>query len=249
MKWFLFPIRQIWKAYYALTFVIAFLFFYPAFFILLKNKRWYPAVFVLKRGVALFSVFTSGIILSIKKEEVLNKQQPYVFCCNHTSYLDIVLTYCIFNNYFVFMAKKELLAVPLFGNFFKDMDIAVDRKSKMGSHRAIARAGQDLENGHSVVMFPEGTIAPDAPVMRAFKNGPFKLAIDKQVPIVPVTFLSNYKILPAKNNYYKYGGPGIAKAVIHKPISTTGMGENDLIPLREQVRSIIGNTIEANENR
>jgi len=147
------------------------------------------------------------------------------------------------------MAKKELLHVPLFGNFFKDMDIAVDRKSKIGSHKALIRAGRDIDKGHSVVMFPEGTIAPDAPKMRKFKNGPFKLAIDKQVPIVPVTFLTNYKILPAKNNYYKYGGPGIAKVIIHKPVPTAGMGENDLIPLREQIRSIIGNTLEEYENR
>ena len=249
MKWLLYPIRQIWKAYYAFTFVVFFLFLYPAFFVLLKKERWYPVVFVLKRAVALFSVFASGIILSSKKEEALHKEQPYVFCCNHTSYLDIVLTYCLFNNYFVFMAKKELLHVPLFGNFFKDMDIAVDRKSKVGSHKALIRAGRDIDKGHSIVMFPEGTIAPDAPKMRKFKNGPFKLAIDKQIPIVPITFLTNYKILPAKNNYYKYGGPGIAKVIIHKPVPTAGMGENDLIPLREKIRSIIGNTIEEYENR
>ena len=249
MKWLLFPIRQIWKAYYAFTFVLAFLLLYPVFFIVLKKERWYTVAFILKRAVALFSVFVSGIIITSKKEEPLLKDQAYVFCCNHTSYLDIVLTYCLLDNYFVFMAKKELLRVPLFGNFFKDMDIAVDRKSKIGSHKALIRAGQDIDKGHSVVMFPEGTIAPDAPKMRNFKNGPFKLAIDKQIPIVPITFLTNYKILPAKNNYYKHGGPGLAKVIIHKPVPTAGMGENDLIPLRENIKSIIGKAIEDHENR
>ena len=249
MKWILFSIRQLWKLYYAIAFTIAFLLLYPLFFMLLKNERGYPTAFVLTRVVALFSVYSSRISLSVKNEAILNPKQSYVLCCNHTSYLDIVLTYCIFNNYFVFMAKKELLSIPLFGNFFKDMDIAVDRKSKVGAHRAIVRAGKDLDKGHSVVMFPEGTIAPNAPTMKNFKNGPFKLAIDKQVPIVPITFLSNYKILPAKNNYYKYGGPGIAKVVIHKPIPTAGMGEKDLIPLLEQVRDIISNTITEYENR
>ena len=247
MKWLLFPFRQIWKLYYAIVFTIAFLFFYPAFYFLLKKEERYPAAFKLKRWVALFSVCASGIIISTKKEGELAENQNYVFCCNHTSYLDIVLTYCIIPFYFVFMAKKELLNVPLFGNFFKDMDIAVDRKSRIGSHKALLRAGLDLEKGHSVVMFPEGTIAPDAPIMRNFKNGPFKLAIDKQVPIVPVTFLSNYKILPAKNNFIKYGGPGIAKAIVHEPIKTAGLTENDLVPLRNKVHSIITNALEQHE--
>ena len=84
--------------------------------------------------------------------------------------------------------------------------------------------------------------------MRNFKNGPFKLAIEKEVPIVPITFLSNYKILPAKNNFIKYGGPGIARAIIHEPIETTGMTENDLVPLRTKVYSIINKAIQEHES-
>lgn len=248
MKWLLFPFRQIWKLYYAIVFTITFIFLYPAFYYLLYKESRYPSAFKLKRAVALFSVYFSGIFISTKKETELFDNQNYVFCCNHTSYLDIVLTYCIIKPYFVFMAKKELLRVPLFGNFFKDMDIAVDRKSRIGSHKAFLRAGQDLDKGHSIVMFPEGTIAPDAPIMRNFKNGPFKLAIEKQVPIVPITFLSNYKILPAKNNFIKYGGPGIARVIIHEPIKTAGMTENDLVPLRSKVHSIINNAIKENED-
>ena len=109
MRWILYPFIQLWKIYYAFLFAIAFLFFYPAFYFLLKSEKGYPTVFVLKRYVALFSVYVSGIIISTKKEGILKVDQPYVLCCNHTSYLDIVLTYCIFKNYFVFMGKKEIL--------------------------------------------------------------------------------------------------------------------------------------------
>ena len=248
MKWILFPIRQIWKAYCALVFAFAFFLLYPAFYFSLKKESRYPIAFKLKKAIALFSVYCSGIIISTKRESSLNENQSYVFCCNHTSYLDIVLTYCIIKPYFVFMGKKELLNIPLFGNFFKDMDIAVDRESKIGSHKAFLRAGKDIDKGHSVVMFPEGTIAPDAPKMRNFKNGPFKLAIEKQIPIVPITFISNYKILPAKNNFYNYGGPGLAKIVIHEAITTAGMTENDLVSLRSNVFSIINKTLINNES-
>ena len=136
----------------------------------------------------------------------------------------------------------------MFGNFFKDMDIAVNRNSRIASYKAFLRAGTDIEKGRSVVMFPEGTIAPDAPIMKRFKNGPFKLAIEKQTPIVPIIFLTNYKRLPSKNNFYKYGGPGIAKIVIHNPINTEGMVNDDVDSLKKQVRSIISNTIAEYEN-
>ena len=192
----------------------------------------------------MFSNYTKyGVILcfghvllfyKIERKSTLNKNQAYVFCPNHTSYLDILLIYIAIPVYFHTMGKAELLKVPLFRRFFMEMNIPVNRKSTKDSHRAFVRAGSDLDKGISISLFPEGTIHHNGPVMGRFKNGPFRLAIEKQLPIVPVTFLNNWILFP--DDYpHRLGHPGIANVIIHEPIPTKGMTENDL----EKLKSIV----------
>jgi 1-acyl-sn-glycerol-3-phosphate acyltransferase len=145
--------------------------------------------------------------------------------------------------YFHTMGKAELLKVPLFWRFFQRMNIPVNRKSVKDSHRAYLRAGADIDKGISITLFPEGTIHHNGPVMGRFKNGPFRLAIEKQVPIVPVTFLNNWLLLP--DDYQnRIGHPGIAKVIIHDPIPTKGMSEMDLEALKSAVYEVITRPLE-----
>lgn len=173
---------------------------------------------------------------------------PFIICPNHTSYIDILLLYRIFPRYFVFMGKQELATVPVFNIFFKKMNILVDRNSRMGSVRALWQAGKELDKKRSVVIFPEGTIPYSVPKMKAFKNGPFRLAIEKQLPIVPVTFINNYKLLQIGAFFKQNGRPGIARVVINKAVPTEGMKENDLLTLRNTVYQEIDETITAFSN-
>jgi 1-acyl-sn-glycerol-3-phosphate acyltransferase len=74
--------------------------------------------------------------------------------------------------------------------------------------------------------------------MGRFKNGPFRLAIEKQVPIVPVTILNNWILLP--DNYWRrIGRPGMASVIIHDPVETKGMTEADVDDLKTRVYKII----------
>jgi 1-acyl-sn-glycerol-3-phosphate acyltransferase len=141
------------------------------------------------------------------------------------------------------MGKHQLRKVPLFGIFFKDMDIAVNRGNRMAAHRALLRAAEDLEKDRPVVMFPEGTVSQEAPTLRPFKNGPFKLAIETQVPLLPISFINNHKLFPYKGQKGHSGGPGLAHVVIHEPVATAGMTEENLIPLRKQVFNTINDTL------
>ena len=84
--------------------------------------------------------------------------------------------------------------------------------------------------------------------MRNFKNGAFRLAIEKQVPIIPITYLNNWKLLQNGGFFKSFGGPGVARIIVHKPISTIGMTENDLVSLRTKVREIIQNELEKYNN-
>lgn len=137
------------------------------------------------------------------------------------------------------MPKNELEKVPLFNILIRKLNIPVDRKSKVDSYRAFTIAGNYLSKGISIFLFPEGTISKAAPQMRPFKNGAFKLAIEKQVPVVPITFKNNWKLLQTGNPLFANGRPGIARAVLHAPIETKGMTLEDVAALNERVQSII----------
>lgn len=147
------------------------------------------------------------------------------------------------------MGKEELAKVPIFNIFFKNMNITVNRKSRISGKRAMDRCEEELKKGNSVVVFPEGTIPKNTPQLGNFKSGAFKLAIENQIPIIPITFLDNYKRLEMKGLFSGKAGPGIARAIIHEPIPTVGLTEKDLIPLQDKVYAIINKELEKHGRR
>ena len=251
MNYLLIIPRALWKLLFILNFVLGLIILYPIFFIFLSRRKWFPIAFKLKKFWARWILFVPGLLHKIKYETPADKlPQPAVYCANHTSYLDIVYSYIAIPNYFVFMGKQELNKAPLFRIFFRDMNILVDRSSNTSAHRAFARAGKDIERGHSTFLFPEGGISSNGK-LRGFKNGAFKLAIEKQIPIVPITYLNNWKLLQNGGFFKSFGRPGISRIIVHEPISTVGMTENDLVSLLSRVRNIIQTELENynNENR
>ncbi len=141
------------------------------------------------------------------------------------------------------MGKAELLTIPLFKIFFQRMNIPVDRTSITASHKAFNRAKEDIDRGISIAIYPEATIPECSPELGPFKNGAFKLAIDKQIPIVPITYLDNWKIFPDRKGHRFLCRPGLSRIIVHSPIETKGMGDNDVSQLRENVRQIISKTL------
>ncbi|MBK7682139.1 MAG: 1-acyl-sn-glycerol-3-phosphate acyltransferase [Bacteroidetes bacterium] len=124
------------------------------------------------------------------------------------------------------------------------MNISVDRSSIKDSHKAYKRARKDLQKGISLAIFPEATIPDCSPELGPFKNGAFKLAIEMQVPIVPITFLDNWCIFPDSKGQKLLLRPGISRIVIHPPISTIGLTEEDANGLRDQVKDLIFGTLQ-----
>lgn len=220
-----------------LCFAVPFLALYPFFFLALVTKQIRTA-YALKKVWAFLICFFAGIIPVIKYQKKFKWPHKCVVAGNHTSYLDICLSVFYMKHTALYMGKVELLKAPLFSIFFKRMDIPVDRKSRMGSHRAFTQAGEKIDEGYSMVIYPEGTIA-ETGVLRPFKNGAFKLAIEKQVPIVPVANLNNWKLLQNGGFFKSFGRPGLAKIVVGAPISTKGMTEENLVDLRNQVHAFI----------
>jgi len=239
----------IWKLYVILCFIVFLLLFYPIYLVFLHKEKRYKNGFKLLIYHTKILMLLTGIRVNLKNKEFIQKNKSYVIVSNHSSYLDIVILYQTFKNYFVFMAKEELAKVPVFNIFFKNMHITVNRKSSASGKKAMERCAAELKKGRSVVIFPEGTISTKTPEMFPFKSGAFKLAIENQTPIIPITFLDNYKRLEMGGLFSGKAGPGIARAIIHQPISTIGLTEKDIIPLRDKVFNIINNQLLNDEHR
>ena len=232
-----------WKIYVFICFALLLLALYPLYLIFLSAEKHFNKGFLLLRFHTGLLMYLSGIFIAVENRHYIKKGQAYVITPNHSSYLDIIILYQTFTQYFVFMGKKSLTTIPVFSIFFKKMNIPVDRRNSRDGKRSMDRCGKELDKGHSVVMFPEGTISNKVPTLLRFKNGAFKLAIEKQIPIIPITFLTNYKRLEMGGLFAGKAGPGVAKAIIHKPIPTVGMTEKDISALSEQVFQTINNEL------
>lgn len=207
---------------------------FPFFYVCFITGKLHAAFF-LKRIWGYTIVYGSFLFPVVKYKKHKRKfPSPCVIVSNHTSYLDIVLTPFYVKDTALFMGKSELLKAPLFRYFFVYMDIPVNRKSTTGSHRALVEAGKRLDLGYNMIIYPEGTISSEGK-LRAFKNGAFKLAIEKQVPIVPVVNLNNWQFLQNGGFFKSYGRPGIPRIIVGEAIETKGMKEEDIDELKKKV--------------
>lgn len=244
MQFVLSVLRVIYKFYYFNVFVLSLIILFPLLYYYLYNSSRFPKAFSLMRVYALVLLIFAGTRLKIKGVENIPEQGPYIICPNHSSFLDIFCIYWIFKRYFVFIGKKEIEKWPLFHIFYTSgMNILVDRNSKVGDFKAFRRMCHEIDRGNPLVIFPEGTISRIAPALEPFKSGAFALAIQKQIPIVPVTFLSNWKLLQRSGIWKGKAGPGISRVVIHKPIITIGLKKTDLVQLQNEVRAIINSPL------
>lgn len=185
----------------------------------------------------------SGIFFKFNTEEKLDKKQTYIFCANHTSNLDILAFCLLARGAYHFMGKDELVKSPVLGIFFRTIDIPVNRESKIASFRAFKQAADNLDKGMSLIIFPEGKIDDSyPPVLQDFKNGPFRLAIEKGIPIVPVSIQNLWQIM--WDDGLKYGSrPGIIDIYVHKPIITDILAEQTDEDLRNRVYEIINSKL------
>jgi len=230
--------KYFWTLYFFIWFLVVFIVLYPAFVVLLSRKKWYPKAHKLRRIWGRILMLVTGLYGKATYEEPLDPNKTYIFTPNHFSYFDIVSVNTQMPYFFSFMAKKELASIPLFRIFFRTIDMPVDRHSKEGAKRAYYLANKKLKDGISLLNFPEGGIGPQVPEMRKFKLGPFKMAMEYGIEIVPVTLPDNWKRLPS-GEFIPPGTPGKMRMYVHRPIPTKNLKPGDEVALAEQVYSII----------
>jgi 1-acyl-sn-glycerol-3-phosphate acyltransferase len=231
---------KIWLVWFGFWFVSIFLILYPFLFILLQSPKTYRQADKLRKIWGKSSSYLGLMIPQITYEKPLNPKGQYVICPNHISYIDIVSAGSFFPTFNFFMAKMELSKLPLFNIWFKTIDVPVKRESLRSAHGAFVDAAKKLDEGATLIIFPEGRIPDDAPNLHKFKPGAFKLAIEKKIPIVPVTFLDNIDRL---NIVDWTCTPGKMRIHVHAPIETVNLSIDDVQTLQDQVYSIIHNKL------
>ncbi len=240
----LIPLRFIYKIYLLVCFVLLLILFYPFFRFLLSQKRRFPSAFKFMKFYAKLFLRLGGVFLRIEGRENIIDNQPFLICSNHSSFLDIPCLYSIFDQYFVFTGKKEVEKWPLFHIFYTSgMNILVDRHNKMGIIKSFKKMMEVIDEGHPLVILPEGTISKVAPKLTEFKTGSVSLAINKQIPILPITFTTNWIRLQRKGLFKGKASPGIAETIIHPLIITTGLNKDDTDELQLKLRDIINSPL------
>lgn len=153
-----------------------------------------------------------GYRIKVNWEQKPERDGQYIICANHTSMLDIMLTLAIFPVPYLFIGKKELSKLPIFGYFYKKTNILVDRSSLKSRKMTYQLAGEKLDEGLGVCIYPEG-MAPRADILLApFKSGAFRLSASKGVTIIPATFYDCKRLLPYDNFR---GKPGVLRVDVH----------------------------------
>ncbi len=220
-------------------FVLPFITSYPLFRLLIAKPNRLRHAHTLNRIWSKLQLRMYLMPVTVQGLEQIDPKQKYVFAPNHSSYIDIPMILAAIPGFINFVGKKSLTKVPLWGRIYDALYISVDRDSPISSAKAYIASKQSIEAGRSVVIFPEGKISPDSGNnLLPFKDGPFKLAIEKQVPLVPITMPYNHLFLPDKKGklVIRYHPLEI---IIHPPISTEGLTRHDIEFLKEKTFQII----------
>lgn len=233
---FKYPFWIFYRIWFYILVALPILVLFPILVISISREHWYPFFFKLARFWAKFILIGMGFRYHIVKEEKPILGKSYMFIANHTSMIDIMLMLVAVKNPFVFVGKKELAKIPLFGFFYKRTCILVDRNNAKSRQAVFLRAQRRLNQGLSICIFPEGGVPEEHIMLDEFKDGAFRLAIKHQIPVVPITFYDNKK----RFSYTFFsGGPGQLRAKIHSFLKTEGLTIEDTRELNDGAKAII----------
>ncbi len=230
-------LRRIYSTYSLSLFALIFFLMLPLFYVLIRTNKRHPLVFSLHRIWAYLFYWLSFMPIKRIISPKVDFKKQYIYCSNHFSYLDIPAL-GINNIRPVFVGKSSLGKVPFFGYMYRNIHITLDRQKLKSRYDALQKCAEELDSGQNLVIFPEGGISSkNPPEMAHFKDGAFRLAIEKQIPIVPVTIPYNWIILPDDGRLLLHRHKN--QIVIHDPIETKGMTMGDEKALKSMVFQVI----------
>lgn len=241
MKLIKYPLWIIYRVWFYVLVGLTIVVLFPLLFVSILKSSWYPFFFRLARVWSKCILIGMGFYWRVKWTQKLEKGQSYIFVANHTSMTDIMLMLVIIKDHpFVFVGKKELARIPLFGYFYKRTCILVDRGNAMSRQAVFRRAQQRIESGLSICIFPEGGVPPESVVLDRFKMGAFRLAIDHNLSLVPITFFDNKKRL---SYTFFSGSPGKMTALGHPFLHPKDYEKNAAKKMSSEVYDLLLNSL------
>jgi 1-acyl-sn-glycerol-3-phosphate acyltransferase len=237
-------LRKLHTAYGFVLFTVVFILLFPFFLIPIFFKNQFRLTGVLNRWWARILFPLVFLPYEIECRTKLDPKKQYIFCPNHASYLDIaVMGFNPIDT--IFVGKSEVEKVPLFGFMYRKLHITVDRSKLKSKVNSVKRSMEAIDEGKSLVIFPEGGImSKHPPHMTHFKSGAFRVAIEKQISVVPVTIPYNWIILPDSLMVLHRRK---IKVIFHEPIPTEGLQLTDSDSLKEEVYRIIDTELKKHE--
>ena len=154
------PLLLIWRSWFYIMIFITIVIMSPVLFILTIKEEYYPTLWKVVRVWSKVLIYGMGFRLNFKLEQEIEPNKSYMFCPNHGSLMDGFVLVVTSKNPIVFVGKKELEKIPIFGFFYKRVVIMVDRSSAESRKRVYEIAKKRLKNGTSIGIFPEGLVQP-----------------------------------------------------------------------------------------
>lgn len=235
-------IRYIYTGWCGVAFVLPMLIFSLPMVIpiLISRKLDFITYFFIRTWVFCFS-FASGIRFKGHDKGLVDQRKSYIFVINHTSFLDAPAIPIAIPSSLVALGKQELARIPVFGWIAGHFAIWVDRTSAESRKEGSAKLKELLKGGTSVLVAPEGTRNnTDAPLL-PFKYGPFRLAIESQIPIIPVVIHNASKLMQRGSLLLR---PGVVHCYCLPEIHVSHLTDDDLDHLTQSTYLLMKEKIE-----
>lgn len=225
-----------------LVFGLLFAIFFIPLLIPIFSPKQFQLIGILNRWWARGLFFFLGVPWHLEYRAKLDPKKQYIFAPNHFSFIDIP-TMGLNRHNAIFVGKSEMESVPLFGWMYKNLHITVDRTKLRSMYSTHIKTLKALDEGKSITIFVEGGIyTSKPPKMVRLKDGAFRAAIEKQIPIVPVSIPHNWILLPVEPMLLKWIP---TKIIFHEPIAVAGMTLDNIDNLKEKVYNTIDTELRA----
>ncbi|MBW2541513.1 MAG: 1-acyl-sn-glycerol-3-phosphate acyltransferase [Deltaproteobacteria bacterium] len=179
--------------------------------------------------------------VEVTGREKIDSREAYVMVANHQSLLDILVLFRLFRH-FKWVSKIENFRIPCIGwNMYLNQYIQLKRGDRSSTSAMLRSCRENLANGNSIMMFPEGTRSLTGK-LRSFKTGAFSLAKDARRPLLPIVVHGTASALP-KRGVILQGHHRILIEVLD-PLPYSDFANEDVEALAQRVRELIGEHLE-----
>lgn len=217
---------------------------YIMVFLIMEEKKGERVALRISRGWAKSLMVAYLVRIKVHNREVLEPGRSYVMVTNHRSQLDIPVCAVASRHCFKFLAKEELVRVPLLGFVIKRLYVTVSRKSGRDRARSLEKMRNALKAGISVMIYPEGTRNRTGEPVKSFYDGAFVTAIKSGRPLAILVIKGTGELLPP-GEVFRFS-PGTVHCYWEQPLETTGMTSRDVSALKQKTREIMINRIMEN---